>query len=275
MFEGAAGSIEDSRAALEQVNEALEEHRNSSEALSDPVGWNAQGKALLALKGHIEDNIDVQEAAIDIEKDREDAIGQTTEGIMAQIDAHEELSDALTGSVESELDYLDTLDEVNAKIGENGKTLDKNTTAGRDNIRALIDLKDSALDMASAQIEAGESTGTVRNQLQGQRDDFIAAARAAGLTAGEARALADAYGLVPDQIITDVTAKGTDEAKRKINAVADGPYEAVVATELRGYDLAGRQLDRLSRNRTATVTIRTVGAQSTYNYGRTRAQTAW
>lgn len=275
MFEGAAGSIDDSRAALEQVNEALEEHRWSMDAVKDPVAWNKQGDALLKLQGHIEDNIEVQEAAIDIEEGREDAIGQTTEGIMAQIDAHEELSDVLTGSVESELDYLDTLDEVNGKIAENGRTLDKNTTAGRDNIRALIDLKDSALDMASSQIEAGEATGTVRNQLQGQRNDFIAAAQAAGLTAGEARDLADAYGLVPDKIITDVRAKGTDEAKRKINDVADGPYEAVVATELRGYDLAGRRLDRLTRPRTATVTIRTVGAQSTYNYGRTRAQTAW
>lgn len=275
MFRGVTGTAEEAQTALDEVNRMLEEHRNNNAGwLADPLEMNKQGAALLDLKGQIEDNIDVQEQAIESEELRADAIGVTTDEIGKQIDAQEELSSVLTDAVSSELDYLDTLDEVNATLEENGKTLDKSSEKGRDNIRALIDLKDASFDYASAQIEAGESTSTVSAELGRQREAFVEAAKAAGYSTGEAERLADAYGLIPDEIITDVQTKGVDAAKGELNDL-ERDREVRVGVKTSGTESVGRAIERLSRNRTVTIFTRTVGTQTTATAGRTRAYSAW
>ncbi|MCZ4324757.1 hypothetical protein [Brachybacterium paraconglomeratum] len=275
-FRGVTGTLEESQVMLEEVNRRITEIETSRDSVLD--AWdsdaNAQSNALHELKGEIEGNIEVQERAVEIEELRADAIGTTTDQISDQIDAQEELSSVLTDAVSSELDYLDTLDEVNSTLEENGKTLDKSSEKGRDNIRALIDLKDASFDYASAQIEAGESTSTVSAELGRQREAFVRAAEAAGYSTGEAERLADAYGLIPDEIITDVQTKGVDAAKNELNDL-ERDREVRVGVKTSGTESVGRAIERLSRNRTVTIFTRTVGTQTTGSAGRTRFQSAW
>lgn len=275
MFRGVTGTADEAQTALDEVNRMLEEHRNNNAGwLADPLEMNKQGAALLDLKGQIQDNIDVQEQAIESEELRADAIGVTTDELGKQIDAQEELSSVLSDAVSSELDYLDTLDEVNASIEENGRTLDKGTEKGRDNIRALIDLKDASFDYAASQIEAGESTAVVAGELGRQRDAFVEAAKSAGYSTTEAERLADAYGLIPSEIITDVEAKGVDAAKAELNDL-EKDRSVRVDVKASGTESVGRAIERISRNRTVTIFTRTVGTQTTMNAGRTRAYSAW
>ena len=260
MFKGASGSIEDARAALDIIDQKLEDiaQRDGIVAKANPRDLEEQRRALEELRGQIEDNIDVQEQAKQIEEDRAKAIGVTTDQLLEQVDAQDKLSDTMSDSVGSQLDYLDALDQVREGVEKNGAVHGTATKAARDNERGLIDLKDAAYDMAAAQIAAGESTETVSGQLAQQRADFIAVATSMGYTTSEAEGLADAYGLVPSQVITDVQAKGVDQTKAQLNGIERNIGVSVDVKE-RGVQAARNAIALIPREVTTTVRVRRVG----------------
>lgn len=256
-FRGVTGSLEESQAMLEEVNSRITEMETNRGSLLDAYDLGAadQSNALHELKGEIEENIEAQERAKEIEELRADAIGVTNESLAEQVERQEELTGVLTSAEETELDYLDTLDKTNATIAENGRTLDKKTEAGRENRRALIDLRDGIFEYAAAELEAGASTEDVSRSLGEQRRAFMDAAEAAGYTETQAERLADAYGLIPEDIITDVSAKGVDSTKNELDSI-DRSINTTVNVQPSGLEAAKNNIRYAFSTMNVAVNVR-------------------
>ena len=233
-----AGSAEDSRKFLDKTANAWQELTKQIEAgtrttedglqVQDDSAKAAlkQRNALSDLRGQAEENIKTTGNALEIYELETEALDHTKEAaekaadaIKEKADASNEAADAALDVVGAENSWIETLKQMNEDIKTNGKNLDSNTQAGRDNKTSLVDLASAANDFRDAQIAAGEPTANVTNLVQGQRDAFVKAAIAAGYGADEAAKLADKYGLIPGNVETLVKANGTEEAKAAIESV--------------------------------------------------------
>lgn len=119
-------------------------------------------------------------------------------------------------------------DAAMASAEEHGKTLDLNTEAGRANQTALDGIAASALSYSDAATKAGAGTEEIRTNMDRARGTFIDVATSMGMTSEEAAALADAYGLIPPTVETEVTATGADQAKVDV-ATLGAAYQALPA----------------------------------------------
>ena len=196
-----------------------------------------QRNALSDLRGQAEENVKATENALEIYELETQALDATAEAAEAAADAIKDKADASDAAADAALSvvgaensWIETLKQMNEDIKSNGKNLDSNTQAGRDNKTSLVDLASAANTYRDAQIAAGEKTGDVTNLVQGQRDAFIKAAEAAGYGAGEAQALADKYGLIPGNVETLVKANGTEEAKAAIDSIPEAAKTDVAVT---------------------------------------------
>jgi TP901 family phage tail tape measure protein len=161
-----------------------------------------------------------------------DVQGQTTAGTLnqiadeargAQVDISA-LSEAIKGfggaalnAEAAESAFQASIDDAAASIEKNGATLDLNTEAGRSNSAALRSLAQDALANSAATLEMGGSIDEATGKVQVGRDAFIAAATQMGLTGDEAKRLADKYGLIPENVATNVTVTGVDDANGKVS----------------------------------------------------------
>lgn len=94
-------------------------------------------------------------------------------------------------AAEAAASYEAALDGINAAVEENGRTLDITTEKGRANQDALFGIADAGRALMTASAEAGASQGELRAQLEGTYDDLVAAGEQMGLTADDARLLAE------------------------------------------------------------------------------------
>lgn len=224
-FDGAFGSVEDAEKGLKQVNEKLTALKEKKEALLNLTGSVMEPveeetlTSLQDLQGKMEENIKNQRIAEEMEKARRAAIEGTVEATLEDIAALEKKNDLLQDGVTSELDYRDQVEQTNAVIKENGKTLDINTQAGRDNQRALIDQSDAALQMAQSQLTAGTSADTVATSLAGQREALLVTLDAMTGNRAESERLAASLGLIPTEVITEVKTNGAVESKAEIEQI--------------------------------------------------------
>lgn len=179
IFKGGFGDSAEAQKTLEVVQEKLEKLRDKKEAVYQLEGAllsPVEEEALTSLEESerlIQDNIQAQEDAAEVEATRREAIAGTTAELRENIDAQERQTDAVKGSISSELDYLDGLDALNAKLAENGATLDINTTAGRENTRAVIDQAGAIEQMAKDSIDAGGSVEDVTAKFNAQKDTLV------------------------------------------------------------------------------------------------------
>lgn len=256
MFHGIAGNGEDAQTALDAVNAEIDRmNKSPGEWFSHPVASPQKMAALGELSKELEDNVEVQKQAQEIEESRAEAIGVTTDQIVDQIKAQDELSDTLSDSVSASIDYADTLDDVNETVEKNGKVHGLATKESRENEKALISLKDAAYDMASAQVAAGESTETVSGQIAGQRQDFIRLAEQMGYTSTEAGQLADSYGLIPDKVITDVKAQGVSATKAELNSAFPSRMPVTIDVMTSGVNAAAAAVAALTKPATKRVNV--------------------
>lgn len=242
----AAGSAEDSQKFLDETADSwqvlsrrIEEGTTIGTGGTKVLDESAQAAlrqrdALSDLRGQAEENIKTTNGAVEIYNLEADAIGDTAEATERANDAllarAEALDAAASGAMSAdaaELDYIATLEQSNADIATNGKTVDAHTAAGRANRQTLIDMAGSARTLIDAQIAQGDSTAMVKQRTVEARDAFIAAATKAGFNADEAKRLADQYGLVPDNVDTYVKAHGVQEAKNQIAEITS-PKEVPV-----------------------------------------------
>lgn len=224
-MDGAFGSSKDAEKGLELVNRKLTDLKDKKEAVFNTTGSildPVDGQALTSLdelRVKMEDNIKNQRIAEEMEKARRAAIEGTVAATLEDIAALEKKNSLLQEGVTSELDYMDQVAQTTATIDENGNTLDKNTEAGRENIRALIEQSDAALQMADGQLQAGVAADTVTGNLQAQREALLLKIDAMTGDRAESERLAAAWGLIPKEVITEVGTNGVAETKAEIESI--------------------------------------------------------
>jgi TP901 family phage tail tape measure protein len=116
----------------------------------------------------------------------------------------------------TQIGYQTAVLDTAKAIKENGKTLDLNTEKGLANRTALDQQAQATLAYVQQLTSTNAETSVVVGAMQRGRDSFIANRIAMGDTAAGAAALADAYGLVPGDVKTTITAPGASEARQSV-----------------------------------------------------------
>lgn len=119
-------------------------------------------------------------------------------------------TDLVMGQARAFISYEAALDRAAASLKKNGKTLNIGREKGRENRSALLDLAQAAHEAAFAMADLGRPISAIVARMKEQRAEFIRMARAFGLSAKQAKALADRYGLVPSQVKAVLTKQAKD-----------------------------------------------------------------
>ncbi|MDO5876497.1 hypothetical protein FV140_14625 [Paenarthrobacter ureafaciens] len=230
-FKGQFGELEDAKKVSEELTRKLKDleiQTESNKIVSSDYGQTidmtdeATKKQIAGTKelsDKVKDHIKELEAANEIERIRKEAIKGTVEATLEDIAALEKRNGTLQSGVTTELDYWDQVADTNKILEENGQTLDKNTQAGRDNQRALIDQSNAALEMARSQLDAGTSADQVALNLTNQREAILQQIDAITGSREASEKLAAAMGLIPKDIITEVKTNGVAETKTEIEKI--------------------------------------------------------
>jgi phage-related minor tail protein len=131
------------------------------------------------------------------------------------ISAQHELSQAVVTAEQANLNYQAALDDVQQSLIDNGKTLNENTEAGRNNKQSLLGMNDSIWDVIASMEQQGAGAEEVTAFMGQAREQFIKTAISMGASAAEARGLADRLGLIPGNYVAEVRAD-TSNAQRKL-----------------------------------------------------------
>lgn len=181
------------------------------------------------------------------------ALSETTESQEASVKAAEEqysaYMKAANGALQlsgSQMGLEAAIDDATASLKENGETLDTGTEKGRANQTALDNIAGATLKLLESQRAMGKTTEELTATTNKGRTAFINAATQMGMTEAAANALADQYGLIPDDVATNVTAPGAANSKAEVDALqkvldALPPTEQTIVKtiyETQGYEAA-------------------------------------
>lgn len=191
-------------------------------------------------------------------QDRADAITSTEDSYKQARDALSEYGAVGSGALRelntAEIDYAAVVAESTTAIAENGATVDINTEQGRANQTALLDQAESAQAYREALALAGGSTDELTRLTASQRDAFVNAATAAGMTRTEADALADSYGLVPEAVTTDARLTGKQAVETDLADLARD-RSVNINPRVDAYEFNNDVADLLGRSRQMVVDI--------------------
>ncbi len=162
---------------------------------------------------------DATEAGTDATEDAADAVLSLVDALAEQIKKQHEAAGVALDENSALRDYESAIDDAAASIEENGKTLDVHTQKGRDNQAALDDIASSTWDWIDAGSAAGESQIVLAERMSQGRQSFIDTATQLGLTKAEASGLADEMGLVPTEVVTDITLSGYADTYRYLTNI--------------------------------------------------------
>lgn len=150
------------------------------------------------------------------------AASATAREVQTLAERTRELADANRDAYGTEISFEEAIDAAGRAAKENGKNLDLSTEAGRDNMQALIDLRDQTLGHAEDILEATNSQDQANAAMKRGYDAFINAAIAMGKTAEEARQLAGDMGLIPTQKTISIKYPTMTAAEIKARALKAG-----------------------------------------------------
>lgn len=145
-------------------------------------------------------------------KEASDAFGEWANQINQVYDAMVKTGQIQLGVREGQRDFAKAVADATQTIQENGKNLDVNTQKGRENQAALDSIARTAVNLATAQRNAGASTQELQADMTVARQKFIDAAVAAGYGTTEANKLADALGLIPGNYTANLAVTGASTA---------------------------------------------------------------
>ncbi len=146
-------------------------------------------------------------------KAAEDRIKALTEAIWGQSDAARRQADADLDWHQTLADANQVLDENARAVERNGKALSLNTQAGRDNQRALNDIRDRGKARIDQLIEEQASTEDITAAMKDVRKEYVAAAEKAGYFGDAAKKAADDAGLIPRDVKIQIAALGAVDAE--------------------------------------------------------------
>lgn len=135
-----------------------------------------------------------------------------------------QLADELLEQRADQRGYEAAIDAATEALKRNGRTLNVHTAKGRENQAALDDIASSALRWRDAVAKAGGSQAAQNRILETARDRLMKTARQMGLTAGQARNLANALLGIPRSITVTVTTRYRQDRQSTYNQQV--PYSA-------------------------------------------------
>ncbi|MFD6094537.1 hypothetical protein ACFWGN_20690 [Oerskovia sp. NPDC060338] len=221
--EGDTSTLEDYVEKLKDVNRELVPDGHQANTKAQNEEFQARKNTITGLEDEIKKRKDAEDMAYQMRAAEEGV----TEETLRQRDAMEGRNDALQESIDlnkevidGELDWLDTLDETTAKLAENAAAgWDKNTAAGRENLRALGEISEGALGYADSITEAGGSQAEANAIIEQGREKVIAAGIALGMSEQDAKDYATSLGLIPKEVSTTAKAN-TTQAEQDLAQVA-------------------------------------------------------
>lgn len=243
IFKGLAGDVGASQRAFNILTKSIESNREEAgkhrTVLEDGrIVFDEQGKALIAAADAQEKQRQKLKEATGASEDAAaqaefytDAMGESAEAVekrkqaedellavqQDRLDAQNALDQATKDGITTELDYLDSIDSLNAKLKENGNTMDSGTAKGRENQRAVIELTDSIEAQAQAALDQGASVSDVTGKFNAQRDALInQLIPAFGGSRDAASKYVDQILRIPGRVSTDVIVND-QEARRKLD----------------------------------------------------------
>lgn len=130
-----------------------------------------------------------------------------------QEEALQNWNDSIRDLVDTYADYNASLVGVDGRINTTTEAGSKMQDAIQDQASAFNQTAAAAYEYAQSQnMGVAQSLDYVRAKLVAQRQQFLDTATAAGIPIEMARKMADAYGLIPEQVVTELNVHGTENA---------------------------------------------------------------
>jgi len=196
LYQAAMGNLP---AHMRPVTEAMEETSDATEAAAesmdrmstiDPDGAHGLAEAMGVLA---------------------DESKEADERLDGVLDALIRMGAVESTAIQATGDYAEAVRGMSAAVKENGKNLDVTTEKGKANMDALIGLRDAGNQLVDANARAGESVGTLRENLQSTYTDLVESAKKMGATSGEADYLARTLMGIPEGV--DIHTAMDDQAR--------------------------------------------------------------
>lgn len=126
-----------------------------------------------------------------------DSAQKLTQSVNEQREAVDKAADALLGQRDSMRGLEASYDDATEALKKNGKTLDIGSEKGRANQAALDDIASAAKKAAKATLDQGGSQAQANAIMSTARARFVATATAMGMSAAQARTLANRLFAIP------------------------------------------------------------------------------
>ncbi|GAA4627266.1 hypothetical protein [Cellulomonas oligotrophica] len=236
LFQGMAGDQDAATRSLDTLNEKLGAERRALDEAMDAAGRGEEvrGRSANAIASEVEflekltsrlqESSGLTDEALEYERLMREAYEDSAAGIAEKNEALREQQELTRDAISSELDYLDAIEDQTAKLKENAEGgFDKNTAAGRENLRALGEIADAANEYADSLADVDGDQVRANETIAAGRDRLIEAAEQLGMSREEAERYADSLGLIPREVATTARAE-TGEAERKLNDAARHRY---------------------------------------------------
>lgn len=205
----------DTAAAQSQMRQLVTQQGLSNGQVDELI--NSSGK----YKSTLEEAAKSAGLSTSAENLRKIALGQSKEYLEAASRAQNGYNKTQLDGATQELQWQQSLNDLDDAVGNNAHTLDEHTTAGNQNRQMLAQAADQTLKYAQSQSEAGRSAADVKATLDSGRQSIIQHAEALGASADEANALADQYMSLDsmNDILKNVKVEGIAKANDDLNSL--------------------------------------------------------
>lgn len=193
-----------------QLGEAADSTRDAADAMTPAALAAAAYQDALGILADTTADADAKARAL------ADALNVLAGGTVTAEVAQGRFTELLARLDEQLVESTKGLDGMGAALLTSEGRINTQTQAGAFLINTYQQLQSSLTESVAATLEAGRATGDlngayvrIAQDTQAARDQFIQTATQMGLSAEQANQLADAYGLIPAQVLTTVTDQGS------------------------------------------------------------------
>lgn len=199
-----AGRMDDARTKAQRLAEANGDMSVSFDNTAQSAGAMTQAMA------DFEESTDGAASKVDkLAK----ALDQLNDDGMTQEEALQQWNDGIRDLTEAYAGFDASLIGADGHINTATEAGSKMQDTVRDQAQAFNQTAAAAYEYAQSQnMGVAQSLDYVRGKLIAQRQQFIDTATAAGVPIDAARRMADAYGLIPEQVVTELNVHGTENA---------------------------------------------------------------
>lgn len=258
VLQGLTGSSEQVAAAQKLISDrfdALDEagqtyvDENGNVLLRNQEMNESFGRVGIALAQHqkaLDGGADAHDVYADATNELTHSTVEATEAIEVKTAAVQADTEAAIAASDAQIGYEQAVDDATEAAQKNGETHDLNTQKGRDNVKALNSQAAALVALALEHSNDGQKVKAYNKVIAENRAEFIKVAEKIGYTKGEAKKLADQYGLIPKKVKTDVTDDGSAAATKEkikgikghdvtVNVRPDMPTPAQLQAKLNAY----------------------------------------